>query len=136
MSTTLDSVISALDQVNIEHFPDPSNDRMLIICNTSEGCIPVILSLDCEGNYLRLMSRFDNGCDANPEALALMAKLNYDNRLVKIGRDDDNDVLLDAGMWVMDGRLTPTMLEFMLMNFVGVATEAFGQLRAVLRQAA
>jgi hypothetical protein len=136
MSTTLDNITWALDQVNVQHFPDPGNDATLIPFGSPEGPILVVLRLDCEGNYLRLMSRFDNGCAANPEALALMAKLNYDNRLVKIGRDEDNDVLLDAGIWVMDGRLTPTMLERMLMNFVGVATEAFGQLRAVLRQAA
>lgn len=134
MAMTIENLISTLDQLNVKHIPDPGNDAAVIFYATPKGPVTVFLRLETEGRYLHFSSPFESACPANPGVLSVMAKLNYDHRFVKFGRDDDNHALADAGIWVeSDGRLTPKQLERSLDNFVGSTSHGFDEMRSALR---
>lgn len=128
MSTTFQSIVSTLDQLNVRHFPNPANDAALLPYRTPSGDLLVIAQLQCDGEYLAFRTEMTLECDDESRLERLTAQENARARLVQLNASEDT-VTASSGLWLMDGKLTPKTLRRYLDNLLGVASQAFGTIR-------
>ncbi len=128
MSTTFESLISTLDQLNVRHFPDASNNATLLPYRTPNGDLLVVVRVECDGEYIALHTQMPSECPDDARLGRLIAEQNFGVRLVQLGARN-GIVSASTGVWLMDTKATPKMLGRYLDNFVSVASRAFAEIR-------
>jgi hypothetical protein len=128
MSVTFQSLIATLDQLDIRHYPDPANESTLLPYRTAGLDLLVVVRLECEGDFVSLQSTMPEQWPDDLGLARLVAEQNAVVRLVQIGLKDRH-VSASAGLWVMDAKVTPTLLGRYLHNFVGASSKAFAEIR-------
>jgi len=129
MSITFENIVSALDQIGTKHFADRGHEAAIVPYRTPAGDLHVQLALEADGQFISLACNLDIDAETH-EMLRRICESNGRHRLVQVGTQDGR-VRASAGLWIMDGRLTPKMLGRFLENFIAVATIMTGELRGI-----
>lgn len=131
MKTSIESVIAALDQLNVKHYADRGSNAVLLPYRTPWGDLHVVVRLESDDEFLSIASQMSERSPDDPGLSRLIAEQNFIHRLVQIAAKG-GQVTASTGLWLIDTKLTAATLERYLHNFIAVTAKCFSEIRGAI----